>query len=193
MKPKILKWQIFLFYQFLNSKKKKKIAESFKIEGLQKFEQYTTINPVNVEIINPYPRNKLLFYSSNYKCNLDLLLIVYFLVQRLHKKQTLFLLLPMNYNMLMNGKLFQGIKAIYISEIENWDRIKNKSHWLNVKRTDSLIPIAAKHFAFVFETQDFNNLLKFEYSLLNNKGELLKFADGKTKIPALNFSIQVVY
>ena len=49
-------------------KKKKKIAESFKIEGLQKFEQYTTINPVNVEIINPYPRNKLLFYSSNYKC-----------------------------------------------------------------------------------------------------------------------------
>ena len=55
--------KIFLFYQFLNSKKK--IAESFKIEGLLKFEQYTTINPVNVEIIKPYLR---LFYSSNYKC-----------------------------------------------------------------------------------------------------------------------------
>ena len=95
--------------------------------------------------------------------------------------------------MLINRKLFQGIGAIYISEIENWDKIKNKSHWLNVKLTDSLIPIAAKHFAFSFETQDFNNLLNFEYSLLNDKGGLLKFADSETKIPALNFSIQVVY
>ena len=95
--------------------------------------------------------------------------------------------------MLINGKLFQGIGAIYLFQTKNWDKIKNKLHWLNVKLTDSLIPIAAKHFGFAFETQDFNNLLNFGYSLLKNKGELLKFADGKTKIPALNFSIQVVY
>ena len=96
-------------------------------------------------------------------------------------------------HMLINGKLFEGIGTIYISELENWDKIKNKSHWLNVNLTDSLIPIAAKHFTFGFETQDFNNLLNFEYSLLNDKEELLKFADVETKIPALNFSIQVVY
>ena len=95
--------------------------------------------------------------------------------------------------MLINGKLFQGIGAIYNSEIENWDKIQNKSHWLNVKLTDSLIPITAKHFAFAFETQDFNNLPNFEYSLLNGKRELLKFADDDTKVPALNLSIQVVY
>ena len=89
--------------------------------------------------------------------------------------------------MIINGKLFRGIGAIYISEIENWDKIKNKSHWLNVKLTDSLIPIAAKHFTFAFETQDFNNLLNFEYYLLNDKEELLEFADGETKIPALIF------
>ena len=71
--------------------------------------------------------------------------------------------------MLINGKLFQGIGAIYISEIEKWDKIENKSDWLNVKLTDSLIPIAAKHFAFAFETQDFNTLLSFEYSLLSHK------------------------
>ena len=95
--------------------------------------------------------------------------------------------------MFINGKLFQGIGAIYISEIQNWYKIKNKSHWLNIKLTDSLILIAANHFAFGFETQDFNNLLNFDYSLLNDKGELVKFADGERKIPALNFSIQVVY
>ena len=54
--------------------------------------------------------------------------------------------------MLVNRKLFQGIGAIYISEIENWDKIKDKSHWLKIKLTDSIIPIAAKHFAFAFET-----------------------------------------
>ena len=29
---------------------------------------------------------------------------------------------------LINGKLFQGIGTIHISEIENWDKVKNKSH-----------------------------------------------------------------
>ena len=90
-----------------------------------------------------------------------------------------------------NGKLVQGIGTIYISEIENWDKIKNKSHWTNVILTDTANPTAAKHFAFAFETRDLHNLLNFEYSLLNDKGELLKFVDSEDKIPALNFSIQI--
>ena len=98
----------------------------------------------------------------------------------------------MTQNILINGKLFQGIGTIYISEIENWDKIKNKSHWVNVILTDATIPIATKHFAFAFETRDLNNLLNFEHSLLNDKGELLEFANGEDKIPALDFSIQIV-
>ena len=71
-------------------------------------------------------------------------------------------------HILINGKLFQGIGTIYISEIENWDKIKNELHWVNVILTDATIPIAAKHFAFAFGTRDLNNLLNFEYSLLND-------------------------
>ena len=41
--------------------------------------------------------------------------------------------------------------------------------------------------------RDFNNLLNFEYSLLNDKGELLEFDDGEDKIPAHNFTIQIVH
>ena len=176
---------------------KKQIADSFLIEGLQKFEQYTTINPINVEILNPYLRNKLLFDSSNYKCNFRFVAnSLLFSSAIVEETSTIFITtnkLIDATHMLINGKLFQGIGAIYISEIEIWDKIKNKSHWLNIKLTDSLIPRAAKHFAFGFETQDFNNLLNFEYFLLNDKGELLNFADGETKIPALNFFMQVVY
>ena len=98
----------------------------------------------------------------------------------------------MTQNILINGKLFQGIGTIYISEIENWDKIKNKSHWVNVILTDATIPIVAKHFAFTFQRRDLNNLLNFEYSLLNDKGELFEFADIEDNIPALNFSLQIV-
>ena len=79
-----------------------------------------------------------------------------------------------------------------ISVIENWDKIKNKSHWTNVILTDSAFPVAAKHFAFAFETADLHNLLNFEYSLINDKGKLLEFNQGEDKIPALNFTIQVI-
>ena len=75
---------------------------------------------------------------------------------------------------MINGKIFQGIGVIYISEIENWNKIKNESHWKNVILTDLKFPIVAKHFAFGFETTDLHNLLNLEYSLINDKGKLLE-------------------
>ena len=95
-------------------------------------------------------------------------------------------------DILINGKIFQGIGVICISEIENWNKIKKESHWTNVILTDSVFPIAAKHFAFGFETTDLHNLLNFEYSLINDQGKLLEFKQGEDKIPALNFTIQVI-
>ena len=79
-----------------------------------------------------------------------------------------------------------------MSEIENWNKIKNESHWTNVILTDSAFPIAAKHFAFGFQATDLHNLLNFEYSLINDWGKLLKFKQGEDKIPALNFTILVI-
>ena len=93
---------------------------------------------------------------------------------------------------LINGKIFQGDGVIYIFEIKNWNKIKNKSHWTNVIWTDTVFPIAAKHFAFGFETTDLHNLLNFEYSLINDQGKLLEFKQGEIKIPSLNFTIQVI-
>ena len=49
----------------LSDEFKKKIAASYLIEGLQKCEQYTTINPINVQVINTQLRNNLLLYSRN--------------------------------------------------------------------------------------------------------------------------------
>ena len=45
----------------------RKIIDQVKIEGLQKFEQYSKINPVSIEINDPETLNKLRFYSKKYK------------------------------------------------------------------------------------------------------------------------------
>ena len=95
-------------------------------------------------------------------------------------------------DILINGKIFQGIVVICISEIENWNKIKKESHWTNVILTDSVFPITAKHFAFGFETTDLHNLLNFEHSLIKEQGKLLEFKQGEDKMPALNFTIQVI-
>ena len=49
------------------AKSKMQIKDEFLIEGLQKFEQYTKINPISVRIINLNLQTKLMFYSNKYK------------------------------------------------------------------------------------------------------------------------------
>ena len=88
--------------------------------------------------------------------------------------------------------MFEGFGVIFTSEIDSWKDIKKNSQWTNAVLTDSQNPIAAKHFAFEFETTDLHNLLNVEYSLVNDQGKLLEFKQGEDKIPALNFTIQVI-
>ena len=170
------------------------IKDEFKIEGLQNFEQYSKINPISVRIIDPDLQNKLLFYSKKYKYRF---IANSLLFSSSIKEDTKTIFITTNdlndaKDLLINSKMFQGVGIIYISEIENLDKIKNESYWTNVILTDSTYLIAAKHFAFGFETTDLHNLLNFEYSLLNDQGKLLEFKQGEDKIPALNFTIQVV-
>ena len=57
---------------------------------------------------------------------------------------------------------------------------------------DSENPTVAKHFAFVFETTNLNDLLNFELSLLEDEAKPIKFAETGQKIQALTFIVQVI-
>ena len=149
---------------------KMQIKDEFIIEALQKFDQYNKINPISVQIIDPDIQNKLLSYSEKYKY---IFIANSFLFSSSIEEDTKVIFIRTNglndaKDVLINDKIFQGIGVIYISEIEYWNKIKSKSHWTNVVLTDSKFPIAAKHFAFGFETTDLHNLLNFEYSLIGN-------------------------
>ena len=152
------------------------------------------INPINIRIIDPEIQTKLMFCLKKYKYRF---IANSLLFSSSIKEDTKIIFITINglkdaKDILINRKILQGIGVIYISEIENWDKIKKESHWTNVILTDSMYPIAAKPFAFGFETTDLHNLLNFEYSLINNQGKLLQFKLGEDKIPALNFSIQII-
>ena len=81
----------------------------------------------------------------------------------------------------------------YLHQKQKIGKISKKTFdWVNVVLTDSQYPIAAKHFAFAFETRDLHNILNFECSLVDDQGKLIEFQTGKDKMSALNFNIQTV-
>ena len=176
---------------------KGKIVENFFIQGLQQFDKFKTLNPLNIQVIDTEIRNKISLYArSNYRYIFRFIANGLLFSSNLTEDTNCIFIVADSLvdarHIFINDKFVQAIGIIYTSEIEKWSDIKKGSHWINVKLTDIRIPIAAKHFAFGFETHDFNNLLNFKYSLLNDKGELIKFKDGETKVPSLNFSIQIL-
>ena len=112
----------------VTSKNNMKIVDEIKIEGFQNFEQYMKINPINIQIIDPEIQMKLMFYWKKYKYRFiaNSLLFSYSI-----KEDTKIIFITTNglndaKDILINGKIFQGIGVIYISEIENWDKIKKE-------------------------------------------------------------------
>ena len=170
------------------------IIDQILIEGFQNFAQYDKINPVDIRITDPEIRSRLYFYSKKYKYRFIINSLLFSSAVQGNIKSIFITTNGLNdaKQILIKKILYQGIGVIFISEIENWDKIKNTSHWNNVLLTDSAFPTAAQYFAFAFEMTDLNSLLNFEFSLIMDKGELLKFADGEDKIPAINFTIQIV-
>ena len=106
----------------------KRIIDKFKIEGLQNFVNYSKINPINIQINNSEIQNALAFCLSRYKYrfitnNLLLSLSI--------QQDTNVIFLATNglknaKDILLNGKIVQGIGVIYLSEISRWENIKKK-------------------------------------------------------------------
>ena len=95
-----------------------KIKDEFKIEGLQNFEQYSKINPISVRIIDPDLQNKLLFYSKKYKYRFIANSSLFSSSIKEDTQKTIFIAsngLNDAKNLLINGKVFQGIGVIYTS------------------------------------------------------------------------------
>ena len=95
------------------------IAE-FKIERFQNFQQYLKINYINIQIIDPEIQNSLLFYANRYKYRFIANSLLF--SSPIQKDTNVIFIatkeLSNAKDILINGKLFQGIGVVYLSEIK---------------------------------------------------------------------------
>ena len=172
------------------------IKKEIIIEALQSFDRFKKLNPIEIKITDPEIYNKLIIKENtrvNYRFIPNNILIsssvqeetevIFLIVNGLNDARDIFL----------NGKLYKSIGCIYTNEIEGWDKIKKTtSNWVNCKFSNSKYPFGAKHLSFEFDTTSFHNLLDFRLNLLDQNGKEITFLTTEQKVPALNFTIQII-
>ena len=110
-------------------RKMQKIIDEFRIEGLQSFDQYTKINPINIQITESEIQNKLSAYSKQYKYKFIINILLF--SSSIQNDTNIFIAaggLKDAKEALINGKMYQVIGVINISQISGWENIKKTSH-----------------------------------------------------------------
>ena len=99
---------------------KMQIKNEFKIESFQNFEKYSIINPVNIKITDSTIQKSLLFYVRKYKYRFVANSLLFSSSWQTDAKAIFITTNGLNdaKELLTNGKLFQGIGAIFTSEID---------------------------------------------------------------------------
>ena len=177
-------------------KKMSIVEKEVTIEGLQAFQKYQKLNPIDIKVTDNEIFRKLIFKENRpikYRFIANSILlsssvqeetkVIFLTVSGLNEARDIFI----------NGKDYKAIGCIFTNEIEGWDKIKKTtSNWVSCKLTNSRYPHTAKHLAFVFDTTSLSSLLNFTLNLVDQTGKEISFLESEQKVPALNFTIQII-
>ena len=167
--------------------------DEFIIFGIQNFELFEKLNPINIQTRDNKINLKLAKYShKRYKYRLIIINLLLSLSIEQDVNVIFLMCNGLNDESLINCKLYKTLGVVNTAKIKDWNKLKGQSKWINIVLKDSENPTVAKHFAFVFETINFTDLLNFQLTLADNGAKLIKFKDGETKVPALSFTIQII-
>ena len=172
------------------------IEKKVTIEGLRSFDQYQKLNPLDIKITDSEIFKRLIFKANKrikYRFIPNSILfsssvqeetqVIFLTVSGLNEARDIFI----------NGKVNKAIGCIFTNEIEGWDKIKKTtSNWVSCKLTNSKYPFGTKHLAFEFDTTSLNTLLNFTLNLIDQTGKEISFLDTEQKVPALNFTVQII-
>ena len=167
------------------------IVNKFYVGRLKKLDQYTRLNPIDISIDN----NEIISLLTRYKKHQYRLIITSLLFSSSFTDELNVIFISCSglndaIKALINGKLYKMLGVINLSEIYNLENIKDDPRWVNtvfdkdIKKSD--------HFAFGFITDSVRGILKFSFSLLIDKVELISFTSSEQKMLVLNFKIQVI-
>ena len=168
------------------------IIDIIEITVLQNFDNYQKSNPVEISLGS----NKIIDYLLSYKKFKFRFIIANFLFRLsiTNEAELIFISCDGSNNAkqsLIKSKLYKTLDVIYLNEIKNWDIIKENSKRTNVIFSDSEHrSTLSKYFSFGFETKNISDLFKFDFVLLNDKGNNIEFAAHEEKVPILNFKFK---
>ena len=149
-----------------------RVVDKILISGLQCFEKYGKLNPVDIKIndtqiissLSKYGKYRLkitsLLISTSFNQTTDVMLIT---SNRLNDAK----------KALINGKIHNILGVIDVTEETNFNLINETSRWLKIIFKES--NRETKHFSFEVMLNSLQDLLSFSYSLVDSKGYLLLF------------------
>ena len=160
------------------------------INGLQSYDKFETLNPVEISIKS----NTIVADLNRCKCYMYFFLMNSLLLSARNNTNVIFI----SFNglndvkeSLIHGKIYKTIGVINLDQIHNWKIKKGESIYVNTNLIDSYYPENADHFVFAFETKSID-LLNVSFSLLDVKSGLINFLSDEQKIPLIGFTIQII-
>ena len=178
-------------------KMKNEIIDEIAILGIQNSE-FNFLNPIYISInsdniisrLQLYRNNrfkfvlKSLLFSSNIVNNTDVIIITSNGLSE--TKQAL--IIKDNTPTLENT-----LGVCFLNEIPEWKIVKGASKRVQVVFSDSEnLNQNSEHLAFSFITKNITDLLQFSITLLDGAGKKITFPADETKLPIINFSIQIL-
>ena len=183
----------FLFTEIGTKRKKQmnKLIETVIVRDQQKFDQYDTLNPIDIEI-NDDRILSILRKHKNAYYKLTPIGVLFPSSVTNDTKQIFVTCRELNNAKvaLINGKICSLLDIISLNKISNWE-YKGKSLWVNISFNEQEQINDSKHLSFSFKTQSLNDLLNFSISLTDSDNKLIKFSSGEQKTSILNFKIEV--
>ena len=169
------------------------IVEKVLIKALQDYNNYTTLNPLDVNLNSNY-LSKVIDDYKGFIFEVRLINVL-FSANFTNDTQNIFITcqnLTSAKKALINDKIYYLLGIINLNEIKQWKEMKNKSLYVNAKIDDSHYMETAKHFGFAFKTSFPTEFLEFTCEFLDDQAKKIEFADGEEKVPIIDLEINII-
>ena len=92
---------------------------------------------------------------------------------------------------ILNYKICDILAEIGVSKINNWEKIKEQSIWVNVQFKDHKEINNNNHLCFLFITRSFSDLTSFNIFFQDDQNKKIEFDKNKKKVSIFNFQIDI--
>ena len=185
-------------YGIGQKRKKMELVDEISILGIQNAE-FNVLNPLYISITSDaiisklqlYKNNRFRFvlrsflFSSNIVNDTDVIIITSNGLSNAKKA-----LIIKNNQLILEDTL--GV--CFLTEIPEWNIVKGASKRVQIVFSDpeDINHPNNKHLAFSFITKNIADLLQFSVTLLDSAGKAITFPTDETKLPIINFTIEII-